>query len=86
MWPDRRLLDLFKTEHPIVLAPIAGAMDTAGSPVWSLSGEEPTWRDGVENDVTDADGSVSPGYRRVFRVISPARSPLPSGLAPRPVR
>jgi len=27
MWPDRRLLDLFKTEHPIVLAPMAGAMD-----------------------------------------------------------
>ena len=28
MWPDRRLLDLLKTEHPIVLAPMAGAMDT----------------------------------------------------------
>jgi len=27
MWPDRRILDLFKTEFPIVLAPIAGAMD-----------------------------------------------------------
>jgi nitronate monooxygenase len=27
MWPDRRLLDLFKTEFPIVLAPMAGAMD-----------------------------------------------------------
>ncbi|MPZ41253.1 MAG: DUF561 domain-containing protein [Rhizobiales bacterium] len=27
MWPDRRLLDLFRTEHPIVLAPMAGAMD-----------------------------------------------------------
>jgi nitronate monooxygenase len=27
MWPDRRLLDLFKTEHPIVLAPMAGAVD-----------------------------------------------------------
>src|SRR5215470_2794763 len=27
MWPDRRLLDLFKTELPIVLAPMAGAMD-----------------------------------------------------------
>lgn len=27
MWPDRRLLDLFKTETPIVLAPMAGAMD-----------------------------------------------------------
>jgi nitronate monooxygenase len=27
MWPDRRLLDLVKTEHPIVLAPMAGAMD-----------------------------------------------------------
>jgi nitronate monooxygenase len=29
MWPDRRLTDLFKIEHPIVLAPMAGAMDTA---------------------------------------------------------
>src|SRR5262249_33756711 len=27
MWPDRRLIDLFKTEFPIVLAPIAGVMD-----------------------------------------------------------
>jgi nitronate monooxygenase len=27
MWPDRRFLDLVKTEHPIVLAPMAGIMD-----------------------------------------------------------
>ena len=27
MWPDRRLIDLFGIEHPIVLAPMAGAMD-----------------------------------------------------------
>jgi nitronate monooxygenase len=27
MWPDRRLMDLFEIEHPIVLAPMAGAMD-----------------------------------------------------------
>ena len=27
MWLDRRLMDLFKTEHPIVLAPMAGAVD-----------------------------------------------------------
>jgi nitronate monooxygenase len=27
MWPDRRLMDLFKVEHPIVLAPMAGAVD-----------------------------------------------------------
>jgi nitronate monooxygenase len=27
MWPDRRLIDLFAIEHPIVLAPMAGAMD-----------------------------------------------------------
>jgi len=27
MWPDWRLLDLFRTDHPIVLAPMAGAMD-----------------------------------------------------------
>jgi nitronate monooxygenase len=27
MWPDRRLLDLFKIDHPIVLAPMAGAMN-----------------------------------------------------------
>jgi nitronate monooxygenase len=27
MWPDRRVLDLFGIEHPIVLAPMAGAMD-----------------------------------------------------------
>ena len=29
MWPDRRLTDLFGIEHPILLAPMAGAMDTA---------------------------------------------------------
>jgi nitronate monooxygenase len=27
MWPDRRLIDMFKTEFPIVLAPMAGVMD-----------------------------------------------------------
>ena len=27
MWPDRRILDLFKTEFPIILAPMAGVMD-----------------------------------------------------------
>lgn len=27
MWPDRRLIDLFKIEFPIVLAPMAGVMD-----------------------------------------------------------
>jgi nitronate monooxygenase len=27
MWPDTRLMKLFGTEHPIVLAPMAGAMD-----------------------------------------------------------
>jgi len=27
MWPDARLTKLFATEHPIVLAPMAGAMD-----------------------------------------------------------
>jgi nitronate monooxygenase len=27
MWPDRRLIDLFNTEFPIILAPMAGAMD-----------------------------------------------------------
>jgi nitronate monooxygenase len=27
MWPDRRLLNLFKTEHPILLAPMAGVID-----------------------------------------------------------
>ena len=29
MWHDRRLLDLFGIEHPILLAPMAGAMDVA---------------------------------------------------------
>src|SRR5258708_38807796 len=24
MWPDRRLIDLFKIEHPLVLAPMTG--------------------------------------------------------------
>ena len=29
MWQDRRLLELFRIEHPILLAPMAGAMDVA---------------------------------------------------------
>ena len=29
MWSDRRLLELFGIEHPILLAPMAGAMDVA---------------------------------------------------------
>ena len=29
MWADRRLLELFGIEHPILLAPMAGAMDVA---------------------------------------------------------
>lgn len=29
MWRDRRLMDLFKIDHPIVLAPMAGAVDAA---------------------------------------------------------
>jgi nitronate monooxygenase len=33
MWPDRRLTDLLRIEHPIVLAPMAGAMD------WELAAE-----------------------------------------------
>ena len=33
MWPDRRLMDLFKIGHPIVQAPMAGAMD------WELAAE-----------------------------------------------
>lgn len=28
-WPDRRLIDLFRIEHPIILAPMAGAIDHA---------------------------------------------------------
>ena len=27
MWPDRRLIELFKTEFPIVQAPMAGVQD-----------------------------------------------------------
>src|SRR5271168_4786860 len=27
MWPDRRIIELFKTEFPIVQAPMAGVMD-----------------------------------------------------------
>ncbi len=27
MWPDSRLVKLLKIEHPIILAPMAGAMD-----------------------------------------------------------
>jgi nitronate monooxygenase len=26
-WPDNRLIDLFEIEHPIIMAPMVGAMD-----------------------------------------------------------
>ena len=29
MWPNRRIIDLFKIEHPIVLGPMAGVADAA---------------------------------------------------------
>jgi NAD(P)H-dependent flavin oxidoreductase YrpB (nitropropane dioxygenase family) len=29
MWPDRRIVDLFKIEHPILLGPMASAVDFA---------------------------------------------------------
>ena len=29
MWPDRRILDLFGIEHPIIQAPMAGAQGSA---------------------------------------------------------
>src|SRR5262249_36567804 len=35
MWPDRRLLELFNIELPIVQAPVAGAMD------WELAAAAP---------------------------------------------
>src|SRR4029450_125829 len=38
MWPDRRIIDLFKTEFPIVLAPMAGIMD-AGLVIAAAQGE-----------------------------------------------
>ena len=27
MWPDRRIIELFKIEHPILLAPMASSID-----------------------------------------------------------
>ncbi|HZS63228.1 MAG TPA: nitronate monooxygenase [Xanthobacteraceae bacterium] len=38
MWPDRRLLDLFRIEYPIVQAPMAGAMDGALAAAVSKAG------------------------------------------------
>lgn len=38
MWPDRRLIDLFKTESPIVLAPMAGAIDVEMAIAVALGG------------------------------------------------
>src|ERR1700760_2645747 len=38
MWPDRRLIDLFGIEHPIVQAPMAGAMDAELAAEVSASG------------------------------------------------
>jgi nitronate monooxygenase len=38
MWPDRRLIDLFGIEHPIVQAPMAGAMDVDLAAEVSLAG------------------------------------------------
>jgi nitronate monooxygenase len=37
-WPDNRLIDLFEIEHPIILAPMAGAMDAALAAEVSVAG------------------------------------------------
>ena len=38
MWPDRRVIDLFGIEHPLILAPLTdvGAVKL-GTPVWLLA-------------------------------------------------
>jgi len=38
MWPDNRLIALFEIEHPIVLAPMAGAMDADMAAAVSAAG------------------------------------------------
>ena len=38
MWADRRLLDLLRIEHPIALAPMAGAMDAELAIAVALAG------------------------------------------------
>ena len=38
MWPDRRLLDRFEIDIPIVQAPMAGAMDTELAIAVALAG------------------------------------------------
>ena len=38
MWPDRRIIDLFKTECPIVLAPMAGVVDAELAVAVALGG------------------------------------------------
>jgi nitronate monooxygenase len=38
MWPDRRLIELFGIEHPIIQAPMAGAMDVDLAAEVSLAG------------------------------------------------
>lgn len=38
MWPDRRLIELFSIEHPIIQAPMAGAMDVDLAAEVSLAG------------------------------------------------
>jgi len=39
MWPDRRIIDLFKTEFPILLAPMAGIMDQELAIAWRKAGD-----------------------------------------------
>src|SRR5437660_689917 len=60
MWPDRRLLELFNIELPIVQAPVAGAMD------WELAAAEARWLEARGVDAVIAQGDEAGGHRGIF--------------------
>ena len=64
MWPDRRLIDLFKVEIPIVQAPMAGAMDFELAAAAAEAG---------------ALGSLPSPIKRSARAASNGPLPSPSG-------
>ena len=66
MWPDRRLLDLFRIEHPILFAPMAGAMDSELAIAVAKAGGLGALPAGMlgADQVRAQVGTVSRGHRR----------------------
>src|SRR5437879_3894627 len=86
MWPDRRIIDLFKTEFPIVLAPMAGIMDAElaiAAAQGGALGSLPCAMLSVGTAI--AQGAEAGGHRGMFLTDNIAEQPGTFALVPQVV-